>query len=113
MPSILHAATEAPTPEPQTSTPRVGLAAQDRLTDSARPLGVVDAHGVGVDAEVDRSVPGVRDRAEHRVPQLHPPVVEAAATSSLRDPRRRHQPTRARSASASAATRAGVKPSSS
>ena len=74
MPVILQAATEAPTPEPQTRIAALGLAALNRLADLARLVGVVDPHRVGVGAEVDHLVPG--ERLEHRVAQVHAAVVE-------------------------------------
>ena len=74
MPVILQAATDAPTPEPQTRTPRSARPSLDRLAELARLVGVVDPHRVGVGAEVDHLV---RDeRLEDRVAQMHAAVVE-------------------------------------
>ena len=75
MPAILHAATDAPTPEPQTSTPRSALPALDRLAELARLVRIVDPDRVGVGAEVDDLVPD--ERLEHRVAQVHAAMVES------------------------------------
>src|SRR5579885_635130 len=51
-----------------------GLAALDRLADLARLVGIVDAHRVGVRAEVEDVVAG--KRLEHRLAQMDAAVVE-------------------------------------
>ena len=52
----------------------LGPALLDRLADLARLVRVVDAHGVGVGAEVDHLVPG--ERLEHGFAQVDAAVVE-------------------------------------
>ena len=97
MPGILDAAIDAPTPEPQTKTPRCAPARPGSPRDRLREVGVVDANGVGVHAEVQRLVPEALDAAEDRVAEPHAPVVEAE--------RDLHQATRlTASATASAVT---------
>ena len=56
--------------------PALGPAALDRLAHLAGEVGVVDAYGVGVDAEVDDVVAGGLDRRDDRVAKLDAPVVE-------------------------------------
>ena len=77
MPEILVAAIDAPTPEPQTRTPRSRSVVPDRRGDRLRDVGVVDANRVGVHAEVESLVPEALDGAEDRVAEAHAPMVEA------------------------------------
>ena len=64
IPGIFEAAIDAPTPEPQTSTPRSARPPRIAAADVAREVGVVDAHGVGLDAEVDDLVARGLDRVD-------------------------------------------------
>ena len=70
----MQAATAAPTPEPQTSTPRSASAVADRVADLARLVGVVDAHRVRVGAEIDDVVR--LERLQNRLAQMDAAVVE-------------------------------------
>ena len=71
----------------------LGASLLNRLADLTRLVGVVDAHRVGVRAEVDHLVPV--ERLEHRFAQVHAAMVER--DSDL-------QETRSRSAVARATT---------
>ena len=69
----MQAATDAPTPEPQTRIPRSARPSWI-ASPISRLVGVVDPHRVGVGAEVEHLVPG--DRFEHGVTQVNAAVVE-------------------------------------
>ena len=77
MPAILQAATDAPTPEPQTRMPRSASSVVDRLAELARLVGIVDPQRVGVRAEVD-DLGGRPPSSVSRivVAQMHAAVVE-------------------------------------
>ncbi len=76
IPASLHAATEAPTPEPQTSTPRSASPSLIAAPSSARLVGIVDAHRVGVGAEVDGLVPLLASVSRIALAELDATVVE-------------------------------------
>ena len=65
MPASLQAATDAPTPEPQTRIASLGSPVLDHLAELACLVRVVDPHGVGVGAEVEHVV--CDERLENRV----------------------------------------------
>ena len=81
IPATLLAATEAPTPEPQTSNAALGVAAPDRLGDLARLVRVVDPRLRLVGAEVDRLVPERRQLLQQPFAQLDAAVVEGDGDS--------------------------------
>jgi hypothetical protein len=74
----LFAATEAPTPEPQTSAGEQGLA--QRL----REIGVVDLRLRSVHAQIDDLVTLAPDQGENRVPEPESPMVEGDCDSHQR-----------------------------
>ena len=76
IPRILFAATEAPTPEPQTRTPRSAPPAWRTLAELARLVGVVDARRRGVRAEVEHLVPERGQLGEQPLAELHASVIE-------------------------------------
>ena len=76
MPASLLAATEAPTPDPQTRTPRSAPAGLNRLAELARLVRIVDTR-LGLEhAEVDGLVAGRFDLLQHAAAQLDAAMVE-------------------------------------
>ena len=73
----MQAATDAPTPEPQTRIAALRLAAEDRLAQLLGLVRVVDPVGVGVRAQVDDLVPQAVELLEQTFAQLHAAVVES------------------------------------
>ena len=73
----MQAATEAPTPEPQTRIAALRLAAKNRLAELLGLVRVVDPRRVGVRAEVDHLVPRAVELLEQAFAQLHAAVVES------------------------------------
>ena len=85
IPATLQAAIDAPTPEPQTRTPRSAAPARIASPMLLRLVGVVDLRLGRVGAEVDRLVARAHDLLEHALPELDAAVVEGERRSSWPD----------------------------